>query len=167
MPAKSLETLQSMVGESHVTTTDLHVEAGKVAEFARATMADAEVFYDDAAAEAAGHEAIPAPLTFLRVASFPRYRASGVGDDLGFDLGFDEEHTIHGQQDFEFERPVTVGDSLTGTTTLEHVYEREGGDGTMTFAVLATEFTDADDDPIATARKTIIEMPGSNGGDGE
>ncbi|MDZ7746567.1 MAG: MaoC family dehydratase N-terminal domain-containing protein [Halobacteriales archaeon] len=65
---------------------------------------------------------------------------------------------IHGEQAYEYERPLYVGDVLTGDTTLTDVYQRDGeGGGTMTFAVLETAFTDEDDDLVLTATGTSIE----------
>lgn len=72
MPAKSLSTLQDMVGESRRTVVNLAVEAGKVEEFARAVKAVNPIHSDEQAAREHGFEAIPAPLTFLRTADFAR-----------------------------------------------------------------------------------------------
>jgi acyl dehydratase len=91
---------------------------------------------------------------------FPRYRPAGVGR-LGFDLGFDLRYELHGEQAYRFERPVYVGDTLSATTTLTDAYEREGRQGgTMTFAVLETEYADGDGTPVLTERATLIESDG-------
>ena len=101
---------------------------------------------------------MPAPLTFTRTAYFPRYRPKGINENLGFDLGLRPEYVVHGEQEYEFERPVEVGDVLTGTTTLTNIYQREGSrGGTMTFAVYETEFYDRDDELVCTTRLTRIE----------
>lgn len=171
MPTKSIDELEEMVGDSVITATDLEVEAGKVDEFARAITDENPVYQDEAVAEERGYDAIPAPLTYTRVAYFPRYRPEGIDEDLGFDLGFQREYVVHGEQEYEFERPVVVGDVLTGTTTLTDLYQREGSrGGTMTFAVFETEYTDQDDETVLVERFTRIETGGaiddnSNGGD--
>lgn len=166
MPEKSIAELEAMVGESAVTIEDFHIEAGKVEEFARAIFEDNPAFGDQAAAAEQGFDRIPAPLTYTRVSTFPRYRAV---EGRGIDIGFQQEYAIHGEHEYEYERPVQVGDVLTGTTTLTDVYEREGSrGGTMTFAVLETEYHDQDDELVLTERATVIETGGAidpNGGE--
>ena len=154
MPTRPLAELRTQVGETRRTATDFTVERGKVAEFARAINDPADVYLDEDAARAAGYEAIPAPPTFTRTAEFPRY----VPDGDGFELGFDPARVVHGEQAYEYERPLYVGDTLTGDTTLTDLYQRDGRDGgTMTFAVLETVFTDEADEPVLTATETAIE----------
>lgn len=162
MPAKSMDELESLVGTSVVTVEEFEIEAGKVEEFARAVHDDDPVYRDEEVAKERGFDGIPAPLTFERVSAFPRYRTV---EKYGIDLGFQEEYTIHGEQAYEYERPVVVGDVLTGTTTLTDVYERNGNrGGTMTFAVLETEYTDEDGELVLTARSTAIETAAAIGG---
>ena len=162
----TLERLESMVGESVRTVEGFTVEAGKVEEFARA-IGDADPLYrDPGVARERGFEAVPAPLSFVRTADFPRYR---TGDDV--DLGFRHEHTLHGEQAYEYDRPLVVGDTLTGETAVVSAYEREGGrGGTMTFAEVETEYR-AGDERVLVSRSTAIETGGtvvdSGDGDGE
>ncbi|RRJ30135.1 FAS1-like dehydratase domain-containing protein [Halocatena pleomorpha] len=164
MPTKPLSTLEAQVGTSHRTVKGFEIEAGKVAEFARAITDPNPVFFDAQTARDRGHDRIPAPLTFTRVGTFPRY---AVEDERGFDLGFRPEHVIHGEQSYEYDRPVYVGDVLEGTTTLTDCYQREGGrGGTMTFAVFETTYTDQDGDRVLTERTTSIETTGAIDGDG-
>ena len=148
-----------MVGTSVVTVDGFEVEGGKVEEFARAVKDDNPAHRSQEAAEAQGFDRVPAPLTYARVSSFPRYR---VVDGRGIDLGFRREYSIHGEQSYEFERPLEVGDVLTGTTTLTDVYQREGSrGGTMTFAVLETEYRDESDELVVVDRATAIETAGA------
>lgn len=157
----SIGELKSKVGDKCVTVKNLRIEAGKVAEFAEAIGDDDPIYRDGDVAEQRGFERIPAPLTFTRTAYFSRYRPDGVDNlTLGFDLGFDENRTIHGEQAYEFERTPTVGDLLTGTTTLSDVFQRDrADDSTMTFAVLETEYRDQDESTVMTVESTRIEMP--------
>lgn len=170
MPTKPLEELQAQVGTTHETVEGLAVEAGKVEEFARAVGDDNPAHRDSAAAADQGLAAIPAPLTFLRTSYFPRHRPEGVDVRFGFDLGFEPEYVLHGEHSYEFERPVQVGDVLSGATTLVDVYQREGRrGGTMTFAEFETEYRDADDELVCTERLTRIETAGAvdDGAEGE
>lgn len=168
MPRRDVDALETLVGESHVTVDGLTVEAGKVEEFARAVGDDNPAHRDEAAASEQGHGAIPAPLTFTRVARFPRYQTyddENAGEYMGFDFGLRREHALHGEQRYEFKRPVYVGDTLTGTTNFEDVYQREGGrGGTMTFFELTTEYRDQDGDLVVTEHLTLIETAGDSEG---
>jgi len=162
VPTKSIADLKAQVGESRETVEDLAVEAGKVEEFARAVGDDNPAHRNAEAAGDQGFEAIPAPLTFLRTSYFPRHRPPGIDERFGFDLGFRSEYVVHGEHAYEFERPVRVGDVLSGTTTLTDVYQREGGrGGTMTFAVFETAYRDQDGDLVCTERLTRIETGGA------
>jgi len=166
----TLERLESMVGERVRTVEGFTVESGKVEEFARAVGDDDPVYRDPDVAASRGFEAVPAPLTFVRTTDFPRYR---TGE--GVDLGFRHEHTLHGEQAYEYDRPLAVGDTLTGETAVVDAYEREGGrGGTMTFAEVETEFRDRSGERVLVSRATAIETgrtvggggSGSGGGDG-
>ncbi|ELY48137.1 FAS1-like dehydratase domain-containing protein [Natronorubrum sulfidifaciens] len=153
--------LEAMVGDSRVTVEEFRIERGKVEEFARAITDRNPVFRDAVVARERGYDRIPAPLTYARVSTFPRYRADGV-EGHGFDLGFEPEYVLHGEQAYEYERPLQVGDVLTGTTTLSDVYQRDGGRaGTMTFAVYETAYRDGDDELVLTERATVIETEGA------
>jgi acyl dehydratase len=154
-----MERLEAMIGRSERVIEDLEIEAGKVEEFARAVGDDNPAHRDASAARNQGFEAIPAPLTFTRVGYFPRYRPDGVDDLRPFDLGFAPDRRLHGEQAYEFERPVRVGDVLSATITLTDVYQREGTGGTLTFAEFELEYVDADGEPVLTERNSVIEAP--------
>ncbi len=163
MPTKPLADLEAMVGDSKQTVEGLRVAPGKVAEFARAVRDDNPAHYDADAAAERGFDAVPAPLTFTRVSAFPHNRPAGV-EGTGFDLGL-EPVVIHGEQAYEFERPLVAGDVLDGETTLAEVYQREGRrGGTMTFVEYETAYHDQDGDLVVTDRSTAIETEQSVGG---
>lgn len=144
------------IGESHITVSGFAIEAGKVAEFARAVFDDNPAHYDADAASAQGFDAVPAPLTFTRTGTFPRYR---TGAHL--DLGFQHEYVLHGEHSYEYERPLLVGDVLTGETTLSDIYEREGDrGGTMQFAEVETVYRDRSNERVLAERSTVIRTDG-------
>lgn len=158
MPSQPLAKLESRIGESRRTVEELTVEAGKVEEFARAIHDPKPEYLDQSSAEKRGYDRQPAPPTFLRTWYFQRYRPSNIGIDYGFDLGLDPGHTVHGEQSYEFERPVFVGDTLSAETTFTDVYQRTGDrGGKMTFVVFETTFTDSEDEVVARIENTRIE----------
>lgn len=164
----SEDDLEELIGSSLVTVEGLRVEAGKVEEFARAIGSDDPVFRGTKPARRTSNA--PAPPTFTRTAVFPRYRPDDLRDiqdaTLGFDLGFDDEYRVHGEHEYEFERPLFVGDTLTGESTLADAYQRPGrGEKPLTFAVLETEYRDEQGDRVLAERATFIENPaGFDGG---
>jgi acyl dehydratase len=157
---RPLEDLRTAVGETTSSVSGLRVEAGKVAEFARAIRADDPVHLDEAAANRRGYRGVVAPLTFVRTADFPRNRTESVGSHkhYGHDLGFDPRFEVHGEETYEYHRPLRVGDVLSGETELADVYTREGSNGEMTFADLETIYRDADGDPVVTQTTTSLEL---------
>jgi len=167
MPTRSLEELEGQIGKSVQTVTDLKIEEGKVTEFAHAIKDENPVYQDEEVAQERGYDAIPAPLIFTRVAYFSRYRPDGIDENLGFELGFQRENVLHGEQEYEFERPVVVGDVLTGETTLVDVFQKEGSrGGTLTFAVFETEYTDQNSETVLFERFTRIETGGAGDKEG-
>lgn len=162
MPTRPIEELEAVVGTTRKNVEGLHVEAGKVTEFARAVGDDNPAHYNEAAAATQGFDEIPAPLTFVRTAYFPRYRPAGVDEFRPFDLGFRREDTLHGEQAFEFERPLEVGDTLHGEITFTDLYQKHGSHGgPMTFAEFEIRYYDEADDLVVTERQTIIETDGT------
>lgn len=167
MPEKPLAELKAQVGDSYCVIEEFEIEAGKVEEFARAIGEDDPVYRDEAEAERRGFDSIPAPLTFARTVGFLRYRPESdrpesdqSQSDLTrpFDLGFQWERCVHGEHEFEFERPMLVGDVLTGEVTLTDVHQREGQrGGTLTFAVFEFDYRDQADERVLTERLTVIE----------
>ena len=171
--SERVDELKEKVGESKRLVEGLAVEAGKVEEWARAIKDDNPAHRDEEAAREQGFERIPAPLTFPRVSLFPRYRPDEYADGDHFlphyfDIDFDPRYTVNGEVGFEFERPVYVGDVLSGVTTIADVYQREGSrGGSMTFVVFETEYRDQDDDLVATVRLSLIETEGAIEEDGD
>ena len=147
-----MEDLQDRIGETHTTIDGFTIEAGKIAEFARAVLDDNPAHYDLDAARTQGFNAVPAPLTFTRIGTFPRYRT-----ERQLDLGFQPEYVLHGEQSYEYERPLLVGDVLTGEARLADVYEREGSrGGAMRFAEVETVYRDHCGERVLAERSIVI-----------
>lgn len=158
MPSKPHSEIESLVGETRTSVTDLRIERGKVAEFARALGEDDPVFSDQTVARERGHPAIPAPPTFSRVWMFDHNQPDDLPGYRGFDLGLDTARTVHGEQVYEFDRPVYVGETLDGETTLLDVSEHAGSrGGEMTVAVYETVYYDEDGERTLTERTTLVE----------
>jgi acyl dehydratase len=152
-----VERLQARVGESATPIEGLTITGGAIEAFARAVGDDDPVYRTPETATDRGFSAVPAPLTFVRTSRFPRY---ATGEEL--DLGLDREYVLHGEQAYEYDRPLVVGDTLTGERTLTDAYEREGDrGGTMTFVEVKTVYRDDDGDAVVTDRATLVETDGA------
>lgn len=151
---------KSLIGKTGKPFT-MPVEWGKVREFARAIKDPNPVYFDPEVAkkECGG---IPVPPTFLMASSFWQ-GASAQEAGTGLELGLDTRRILHGEQEFEFFKPIFAGDVLTGLTRLADLYEKEGGrGGKMTFAVVETEFKNQKGEKVALSRSVVIETGGAS-----
>ena len=129
----------------------MHVEWGKIREFARAIRDDDPLYFDaqHARAEAGG---VWAPVTFLQTLRFWDDGRGSVRPP------FDLKRTLHGEQEYEFFKPVLAGDTLTAVSRIVDLYEKPGKrGGIMTFCVTETDFTNQRGDVVARARQVGIE----------
>ena len=118
------------------------VEAGKVREFARAVM--------DAHAETSDI----APPTFPMIAS-----ADFVERMITDILMLDRSRTVHGEQAYEYFRPMVAGDFLRCTARLESDVVKRGSRGGM-MRVITTVIDHADEatgEPVCRETMTSIE----------
>jgi len=109
----------------------------------------------------------PAPPTFSFVMAYwGAYPADQPPDPTG---GVNPMHKImgelhakgalvlHGEQEFEYHRPIVSGDVLDGEQTITDMYEKETDAATMTFVVMETRWQDArSGDPVVTERFNLI-----------
>ncbi|HWE55111.1 MAG TPA: MaoC family dehydratase N-terminal domain-containing protein [Acidimicrobiales bacterium] len=144
------------------------IERGPVSAFALAVKDQSRVYRDRQAAVDAGFRDIPAPPTFPfamgfwgtfrelqqdlePVGSNPMWEIMG---QLGAGL------ILHGEQEFEYHRPVVVGDVLYGEDVLSDAYEKEADNRVMTFIVTTTTWRDyatgEPGDPVVTTRFNLI-----------
>jgi acyl-coenzyme A thioesterase PaaI-like protein len=64
---------------------------------------------------------------------------------------------LHGEQEFNYHRPVFAGDVLVGEGKVVDAYEKQSKGKTMTFVVVETAFSDqATGEPVCTSRMNII-----------
>jgi peroxisomal enoyl-CoA hydratase 2 len=64
---------------------------------------------------------------------------------------------LHGEQEFEYHRPLVVGDVLLSQGKVTDVYQKDSKGKTMTFIVTETVYSDEKSgDPVVTARFNLI-----------
>ena len=135
--------------------------------FAAALQDTNDVYRNADAARAAGFGNIPAPPTFTFAMQFwGAFAEDQPPDPTG---GQNPMHSImgelfgkgalvlHGEQEFEYHRPIEVGDVLAGEGKVMDIYEKETDSAHMTFVVIQTQWKDADSGaPVVTEQFNLI-----------
>jgi acyl dehydratase len=144
----------SIKGKEHAPYV-VHVERGKIKEFARA-IGDLSPFYlDDEVGRASPWGDIVAPPTFPITFRDERADTAAMLKELGTDIS----RILHGEQEFEHFKPIRPGDTLLCRGRIADVYEKAGRSGPMAFVVRETTITDADNDVVAKVRGvTVIRL---------
>jgi acyl dehydratase len=125
------------------------IESGFLKFFARATGEANPIYFDEDAARAAGHPALPAPPTYLFSLALAAPAMRGEVLDPKNGIGVDMQRILHGEQSFAYHRPIHAGDRLTLTTTTRDIYEKRGG---------ALEFIVQDTRAVNDAGELCAEM---------
>ena len=145
----------------------VQVERAPLANFAKAVKDENPVYHDSRAAEAAGFDGIPAPPTFGFAMEFwGRYPElqEGLkpieGNPMFEVIGKLMQNgglVLHGEQEFEYHRPIVAGDVLRSEGKVVDAYEKESKGKTMTFVVSETVWSDdKTGEPVLTARFNLI-----------
>lgn len=124
------------------------VEKGAIRRFAEALGDPNPIYVDEGAARAAGYPALVAPPTFpVVLTTNERFRHS-------LDLG--TRSILHGEQQFEYARPVLAGDRITVRSKVADVQERAGASGPMDVIVLEDEGRDEKGELVFRTRAMLI-----------
>ncbi len=143
------------VGRVYPPGKPYEVSRVKIAEFADAIGDPNPLYRDREAARRAGFADVVAPPTFPIVISMT---ASGRAvADPG--LGLNYAMVVHGEQRFEYQRPIVAGDVLTAEVTITDIRDA-GRNALMT---TRTRIRDAGGELVCTAHSTLVERGGAAG----
>jgi acyl dehydratase len=137
------------VGRTFPVTAPYEVSRVKVAEFADAIGDPNPVFRDRAAAQAAGYPDVIAPPTFAVVVAMASSRTA-VGDP---GLGLNYAMVVHGEQRFDYSRPLHAGDVVTAQSTISAIREV----GSITMLTTETQIRTVDGEHVCTGFSTLVE----------
>jgi acyl dehydratase len=137
------------VGRTFPATAPYEVSRVKVAEFADAIGDPNPVFRDRAAAQAAGYPDVIAPPTFAVVVAMASSRVA-VGDP---GLGLNYAMVVHGEQRFDYSRPLCAGDVVTAQSTISAIREL----GSITMLTTETQIRTVDGEHVCTGFSTLVE----------
>lgn len=126
------------------------VEKGRLRFFAKATDQTDPVYWDEAAAKAAGYPGLPVPPTFLFCLEMETPDPAAIRDLLGLDY----RTLLHGEQGFTYHRMAFAGDRLTFEQRIEDIYEKKGG--ALEFVVRLTRVTNQRGEHVADLRGSTV-----------
>ena len=130
------------------------VEKGQLKFFAEATGETNPVYFDEAAAAAAGYPSLPAPPTFLFCLETMAPEKEDVLGQLGVNIG----RVLHGEQRFTYGAPILAGDTITLTTKVADIYEKSGG--ALDFIVKETSAVNQKGEAVGAGRTVIVVRNG-------
>jgi acyl dehydratase len=136
-----------LVGKAYPPQT-YEVGREKIREFAAAVGDDNPAYHDVDRARSLGHADLVAPPTFAVVVT--RGPQLSVIEDPA--LGLDFSRVVHGDQKFEFQRPIVAGDVLTTTSSVAAAHTRAGSD----FLTIRSDVTDQGGAPVVSVFATLV-----------
>lgn len=127
---------------------ELEVDRDRVTQFSLAVGEDDPRFLE---AEAAKAEGFPDQVAFP---TFPTVLGILASAQVVVDpeLGLDYSRVVHGEQAFEWRRPVVVGDRLRAVPRVADIYAK----GPNEYLVIEAEVTGADGQAVCVARSTLL-----------
>lgn len=124
------------------------VEKGAIRKFADAIGDGNPLFSDEEAAAKGPMGAIVAPPTFATT-----LRAGG---NIREGLDFDWKKLLHGEQHYEYHKPMKPGDKVYVKNRIADIYEKDGRSGTMDFLVIESIGTDEAGEKYFTAKSVLV-----------
>jgi acyl dehydratase len=144
-----------MIDRAHIGRTfppfETEVERGRLRTFAKAVGETDPVYFDDAAARAAGHRAMLAPPTFAFCFGFD----DPAGMTYLHELGIPIPRMLHGEELIRTHRPICVGDRVRCTRRVGDIYQKKNG--ALEFVVFETEVRNvATEELVAELRSVLV-----------
>jgi acyl dehydratase len=130
---------------------EAEVRAEETVPFAKALGDLNPLYVDEAAAARSRFGGLLAPPTFAVTLA-----AGNMDPDLFFELGLNFSSIVHGEQEFEYFRPLRVGEKVTIKGRVADITEKQGKSGPLDVVVLETTGYDGKGEKIYTARMTLV-----------
>ncbi len=133
------------------------VERDRVLQFVDAVGENDPLYRNPQAARAAGYPDQLAPPTFVTVLQIMTSGQVVLDQELGLNYSM----VVHGEQEYDWRRPVHVGDVLTATPVIADIYAR----GPNEFLVVEADIKDASGETVVVARTTLLSRGTARGAD--
>jgi len=138
---------RSLKGKEYQEVT-FEVTRPEVVAFAEAIGEGNPIYRDAEAAKTAGYPEQIAPPTFIT-----RIQIMTSGQVvLDQELGLDYTRVVHGEQQYDWRRPLLVGDTVSATPRLADIYAR----GPNEFLVIEADIKDRSGETVIVARSTLL-----------
>ncbi|GLW99610.1 MaoC family dehydratase N-terminal domain-containing protein [Microtetraspora sp. NBRC 16547] len=144
---------RDFVGRAYTAPAPYEVSRVKIKEFAAAIGDTNPIYSDRDAAAAAGHPDVIAPPTFPIV--FSLAGADEALSDPEFGLNF--AMVVHGEQRFEYQRPIYAGDQLICTSTITEIRSV----GRNEFLTVRSDVSTPEGELVCRTYNTIVERGGA------
>jgi acyl dehydratase len=136
-------------------STTLHAEDAE--RFAFAAGDENPIYFDDAAARAAGHRRRVVPPSFLVWALEPpraleALREDGLWRATGTPVPLRVARILYGGEEWEYRADVHAGDTVTAETRLAALEEKSGGSGPFVLMTTETTYTNQAGEVVAIVR---------------
>lgn len=122
------------------------VERGAVKKFAEAIGDLHPIYFDETTGRLSRYQKNIAPPTFPRVFDY------GVIEGLHLP----NKGLIHGEQSFQYERPLYVGEEVYCYSQVKNYFEKKGNFGEMGFLVMENVGVDSEGKKIFTSSSTVV-----------
>jgi acyl dehydratase len=148
---------RALVGQRLGQPVSTTLDAAGIERFAFAAGDTNPIYFDTAAARAAGYRERVAPPSFLIWAlESPRpleaLREDGLWRDAGPPLRLNVTRVLYGGEDWEYHAPAHIGDTIRAETRLAALEEKSGGSGPFVLMTTETTYTDQNGELIAILR---------------
>jgi acyl dehydratase len=148
---------RAMVGQPLGDPVTAVVTRREAQRYARAVGDMAAIYFDEAAARAAGYDGLVAPPTFVghavvEGATLDDLRVDGMWLDRGPRVRLGVSRSMFGGEEWEFRLSVLVGDTITAQRRLGAVEEKDGRSGPFVLLHYETTFTNQHGDVVAISR---------------
>lgn len=149
--------MRSMIGVESSPSV-FEIEKEPIRRWAEAIGDTNPLYHDEEYAKNSRYGGIIAPPGMVGNYSFP-VKAGGAGRRVQSPFW----RVLNGGNEFEFFKPVRAGDTLTATSKLVELYERQGRPeiGRMLFQVSETTYKNQDGEVVVKTRNTGISYEGS------
>jgi acyl dehydratase len=147
---------QSIVGMHYRHPDHYVVGREKLREYAVAVKNDDAAFFDEKAAAELGHDALPAPLTFISVFG---YQAQSAFFDHA-NIGIKDAKIVQVDQVLKFRKPIHAGDTLYCDVYVDSVKQAHGADIIVTKNIVTNDKGDI-------VQESYTTLAGRTGEEGE
>ncbi|MFF3671864.1 MaoC family dehydratase N-terminal domain-containing protein [Microtetraspora malaysiensis] len=144
---------RDFVGRAYTAPTPYEVSRVKIKEFATAIGDTNPIYVDRAAAAEAGHPDVVAPPTFPIVFSLASAGEAFADPELGLNYAM----VVHGEQRFEYQRPIYAGDQLICTSTITEIRSV----GRNEFLTVQGDVTTPEGELVCRTYNVIVERGGA------